>query len=208
GALANQMPVSGFRGHGLVNSFYHGDASTGILKSPEFTVSRHYLNMLVGGGNHPGECCVNLLVEGKAVRTLTGRNSERLDWRTWDLKDLEGKSVRIEIVDRNTGGWGHINVDEITLSDKEFAPQIRTGPLYQETYRPQFHFTPAKGWTNDPNGLVYYAGEYHMFFQHNPFGTEWGNMTWGHAVSKDLIHWQQLSNALEPDKFGTMFSGS
>ena len=78
---------------------------------------------------------------------------------------------------------------------------------YHETYRPQFHFTPRTGWTNDPNGLLWYKGEYHLFFQHNPFDTKWGNMTWGHAISKDLVHWTQVENALLPDKMGTMFSG-
>lgn len=79
---------------------------------------------------------------------------------------------------------------------------------YSEPFRPQFHFTPEKNWMNDPNGLVYYEGEYHLFYQHNPFGNEWGHMSWGHAVSPDMVHWKHLPVAL-PEEDGMMiYSGS
>ncbi|QGQ96061.1 glycoside hydrolase family 32 protein [Paenibacillus psychroresistens] len=81
---------------------------------------------------------------------------------------------------------------------------------YKEKYRPQFHFSPEKNWMNDPNGMVYYKGEYHLFYQHTPFSTlpDFDKMHWGHAVSKDLIHWEELPAALYPDENGAIFSGS
>ena len=75
-------------------------------------------------------------------------------------------------------------------------------------YRPLKHFTPAKNWMNDPNGLLWHKGEYHLFFQHNPFGAQWGHMSWGHAVSKDLINWEELPVAIAEDQAGAIFSGS
>lgn len=79
---------------------------------------------------------------------------------------------------------------------------------YQEQYRPQFHFSPEANWMNDPNGMVYYEGEYHLFYQYFPDGNVWGPMHWGHAISKDLVHWEHLPIALYPDSLGYIFSGS
>ena len=79
---------------------------------------------------------------------------------------------------------------------------------YNEIYRPQIHFSPAKNWINDPNGLVYFNGVYHLFFQYNPEGNEWGNMSWGHATSPDLIHWEEQPVAILPNELGFIYSGS
>ena len=217
GTLPGQKFVSGYQGHGLASSFVGGDAAMGTLASPVFTITRRRINFLIGGGKHPGETCLNLLINGEVVRTATGPNgvpggTERLTWAGWDVADLAGKTARIEIVDRATGGWGHINVDQIIQSDEpprgEGNDAIKTDELYNETYRPQFHFTARKNWLNDPNGMVFYEGEYHLFFQHNPLGMQPGNLSWGHAVSRDMVHWEQLANALTPDALGPIWSGS
>ncbi|HLK63856.1 MAG TPA: glycoside hydrolase family 32 protein [Bryobacteraceae bacterium] len=79
---------------------------------------------------------------------------------------------------------------------------------YDQPYRPQFHFSPLQNWTNDPNGLVYFDGEYHLFYQYNPFGDVWGHMSWGHAVSRDLMRWQELPVALREENGIMIFTGS
>ena len=80
--------------------------------------------------------------------------------------------------------------------------------IYHEPYRPQVHFSPREHWTNDPNGLVYFRGQYHLFFQFNPFGDEWGHMSWGHAVSADMLHWHELPVALAEKDGQMIFTGS
>jgi len=92
------------------------------------------------------------------------------------------------------------------VSNKVFSQTV--SQQSDEVYRPQIHFSPQKNWMNDPNGLVYYNGVYHLFFQYHPFSSVWGPMHWGHAVSTDLIHWKREPIALYPDSLGMIFSGS
>lgn len=201
------------------------DEATGTLTSAEFTVSKPYINFLIGGGHLPGQVGVKLVCDGEEVELATGLDSESMTVSSHDVAKFIGKSARIVVFDQAKGGWGHINVDSFTASDKPLPDKLREFAFtdgiprngyhdtdYSQPLRPQFHFTSRRNWLNDPNGLVYDGKQYHLFFQHNPLATVWGNMTWGHATSPDMIHWQQHEHALLPyrvdGRVGTIFSGT
>ena len=210
-----RFDIHGYRGSRLINSFQDGDASTGSMISPAFEIADDYIAFLISGGNHPGATGVELLIDGDSVRDATGVDSGDMVWRSWDVAEFKGQTAHLKIYDRFDGGWGHINLDHVIQTSE---PHIGSGfwrldeyrrstQYYRERYRSQFHFSPEINWMNDPNGLVYFEGEYHLFYQHNPHGNGWGHMSWGHAVSPDMVHWEHLPIALH-EEYGVMiFSG-
>lgn len=124
---------------------------------------------------------------------------ERVDYYVpFSLEAFMGKDVKIDVLGMPQGSlcW-----KELKLSDT-FDMANR------EKYRPLYHHTPAYGWMNDPNGMFYKDGVWHLYFQHNPYGSTWGNLSWGHSTSTDLVHWQYEGDALLPDAWGLIFSGS
>ena len=173
---------------------------SGSMNAEDLTlkITKKYLNLPV---SHQKERAVmTLAVDGKPVRSFDIRlaSGEPDYWVFCDVSSFKGKQIKISYRGDAAGMDKIYQADEIAGQDS----------LYKETNRPQIHYTQRRGWNNDPNGLIYYEGEYHLFYQHNPYERDWGNMHWGHAVSKDLIHWEELPIALFPDEHGTMFSGS
>jgi sucrose-6-phosphate hydrolase SacC (GH32 family) len=299
----------GFLGSGFASSENEKDEpATGTLTSPPFTIERNTIHFLLGSheiyfmpGTSEGkkDLVLQLLVDGKVVRSTWPDEYHAMFWRGWDVSEFKGQKARIRIVDKDIREGAHIDVDEIIQTDipvegiltertlkinqpklnfpvnehysryyvelwvdgrqirgvdvslapdeidywvvTDLSPwlgkevEIRTrqygvcnpaildritlaediiesDDLYNEPLRQQFHFSSKRGWINDPNGLVYYDGEYHLFYQHNPYGWDHSrndyNKTWGHAVSTDLIHWKELPGAIHPDHLGPIYSGS
>ena len=145
GTEPNQQPVSGFVGRGLVNTYPGSDEPHGTATSKPFKIERRYIGFLIGGGNHPNETCINLRVAGKVVRTTTGKNQEALEPASWDVSDLKGQEAAIEIVDRRSDGWGHINIDQIIFSDIPPEPLFaKERPSPRPLKRLKLHLTALK----------------------------------------------------------------
>ncbi len=201
GATVDQFGITNAHRKGVCSSKADGDAAMGTLTSPRFNIQRPYIAFYISGGNYEHSTCLNLLVDGKVVRSAVGWNSDKLLPASWNVGELAGQNAQIQVVDEAAGHWGHVNVSSIVQTDKPERMPVDAGPLYQEAARPQFHFTARQwtmgrlnpgpreeGWLNDLNGLVYYDGEYHLFAQ------RW-NKCWIHAVSRDLVHWSELEPA-------------
>lgn len=150
---------------------------------------------------------VSMIVNNKEVNVADVRLAvNRVDYFVpLDLSNYAGKNILLKFKlgsnDPIRGKLSAVCCKEMKLSDT-----FDTGN--REKFRPTYHFSPLYGWMNDPNGMVYKDGEYHLFYQHNPYGSKWGNMHWGHAISKDLINWEHRPDAITPDALGTIFSGS
>jgi len=178
----------------------------GMLVERKLSLTNFKMNFPVKEGSVRNY--IELWVDGKQIRAADvelARND--IDyWVVTDLRQWEGKEVTIrtrqyDIEDASI-------LDRITMADGI----LDSDSLYLEPLRSQFHFSSKRGWINDPNGLVYYDGEWHLFYQHNPFNWDHSrndyNKTWGHAVSTDLVHWRELPGAIHPDHLGPIYSGS
>jgi sucrose-6-phosphate hydrolase SacC (GH32 family) len=167
----------------------------------EIAINRHYLHIPVKTGEEMRR--MTMTAKGKEIRAFDIELAEGEPdfWAFIDVDDLKGTTATIEV---NKGPEDARGMKAIYQSNKA----VGDVEPYKEPLRGQFHFSPLRGWLNDPNGLVFFNSEYHLFFQHNPYGWNWGNMHWGHAVSRDMVHWRELADALAPDQFGPMFSGS
>lgn len=171
----------------------------------EFTVNSRYLILPIDDRNKDGQGKISLFIDGKEVRRYglkLAASAATTEWYAFfTIKDYKGKKARVVASKVTDEGFALVKQANKIPGQEKF---------YTEPHRPQFHFTQKVGWINDPNGLVYQDGVWHFFFQHNPVSRNWGNMTWGHATSKDLMHWTQQPNKLFPTTMAkkACFSGS
>jgi fructan beta-fructosidase len=172
-----------------------------VVPTRDLQVEKRYLHLPVQNGAPKRR--LKFEVDGKTVREFEIELAQdRTDFHTFaDVRAFHGKTLRLSAplpADSKA-------LDAITAGDD--LPAADT--LYEEKLRPRFHFTSRRGWLNDPNGLVFDGRDWHLFYQHNPYGREWGNMHWGHATSPNLVRWKEQGIALYPRAFGDWaFSGS
>jgi fructan beta-fructosidase len=177
-----------------------------LVGSRETTLQLAKDLLLVPIRNGAPKAEVSLFVGEKRVRRFVAALADTVDdvsfWAYVDARPFRGELLRVVVE-----GPAPSRVVLIRQGDTYPGQE----ELYRETHRPRFHFTSRRGWNNDPNGLVHYRGEWHLFYQHNPVGWAWDNMHWGHAVSDDLVHWRELGDTLFPwtdHAKGHVYSGS
>ncbi|MBD3267138.1 2,6-beta-D-fructofuranosidase, partial [bacterium] len=168
----------------------------------EIAITKRYLHLPVNKNNPKRR--MKYLLDGNTAREFSIKYAPANPafWVFSDMREFQGETITVHIESLPAEAKGLALIRHANQ-----VPNAET--MYTEKYRPQFHFSSRRGWNNDPNGLVYYDGEYHLYYQHNPYGWSWGNMHWGHAVSRDLLHWEELPIALYPQEYGDWcFSGS
>ncbi len=154
------------------------------------------------------DATVNVVVDGKLDRTIFVRLAKsKVDYTVpFDLTPYKGHDVVLNIITNND----RTNVREVKedVCWNNFQLSDTIDVTNQEKFRPAFHHTPQYGWMNDPNGMFYKDGQWHLYYQWNPYGSKWQNMTWGHSSSSDLVNWKHHPAAIEPNGLGAVFSGS
>lgn len=154
------------------------------------------------------DATIRVIVDGKPDKTIYARLAKsKVDYSVpFDLTPYKGHNVVLDIMTSQGRGSVREAKDDACWSNFALADTFDT--TNREKFRPAFHHTPSYGWMNDPNGMFYKDGQWHLYYQWNPYGSKWQNMTWGHSSSPDLVHWTHHPAAIEPNGLGAVFSGS
>ena len=159
--------------------------------------------------SHEDDARINVLADGKIEETIYVRLARtKTDYTVpFDLSKYKGKNLILDIVTQQNRNSVRDAQDDVCWDGMIITDTFDTTNR-EKKYRPAYHHTPLYGWMNDPNGMFYKDGVWHLYYQKNPYGSKWQNMTWGHSTSKDLIHWDHQKDAIKPDGLGSIFSGS